>query len=74
MLEHAFEVIEAERLEFRIDTRNIRSRKAVEKLGAVLEGELRSHTLLMDGHRRDTVIYGIIKDEWPGCKDVLGKV
>lgn len=69
MLQHAFESEKMERVEFKIDSRNIRSRKAIEKLGAVYEGKLRSHTLMLDGFRRDTVYYSILKDEWEDVKN-----
>lgn len=46
------------------DRTRISSRKAVEALGAVFEGELRSHTLMQDGYRRNTVYYSILKNEW----------
>ncbi|HUD92052.1 GNAT family protein [Sphingobium sp.] len=52
------------RIEFRIDRRNIRSQKAVEKLGAVCEGVLRQQRVTWTGHIRDTVIYSILADEW----------
>ncbi len=64
MLRHAFEDMEFEKVEFRIDERNERSRKAVEKIGAALEGILRSDTVMIDGFRRNTCCYGIIKEEW----------
>lgn len=64
MLAYAFETLGFEKVEFRIDERNIRSRKAVEKLGAKLEGILRKDTLMLDGFKRSTCCYGILKDEW----------
>jgi len=64
LIDFAFKNLEFERVEFKIDRRNIRSRKAVEKIGGKFEGELRSHTLMPDGHRRDTVFYSILKQEW----------
>ena len=64
MLQYAFETLEFEKVEFRIDERNVRSRKAVEKLGATLEGILRSDTLMNNGFRRNTCCYGILKSEW----------
>ncbi|WP_250436867.1 GNAT family N-acetyltransferase [Hanstruepera flava] len=70
MLQYAFEELQFEKVEFRIDERNIRSRKAVEKLGATLEGVLRKDTLMLDGFRRSTCCYGILKDEWPGIKEL----
>ncbi|TVZ59535.1 RimJ/RimL family protein N-acetyltransferase [Flavobacteriaceae bacterium MAR_2010_105] len=68
MLEYAFETLKFEKVEFRIDERNMRSRKAVEKLGASLEGVLRKDTLMSDGFRRSTSCYGILKEEWPSIK------
>jgi len=64
MINHAFEKMNFEKIEFRIDERNIRSRKAVEKLGGVLEGILRKNVYLLDGFKRNTCCYGIIKEEW----------
>lgn len=64
MLDHAFFVMGYEKVEFRIDQRNIQSRKAVEKLNAKLEGILRRNVYLPDGHKRDTCCYGILKEEW----------
>ena len=62
------------RVEFRIDSRNKRSRGAVEKLVAQFEGMLRNHTLMNDGHGRDTVFYSILIDEWAGIKVRYSKV
>ncbi len=68
MLRYAFETLEFEKVEFRIDERNNKSRRAVEKLGATLEGILRKDTLMNDGFRRSTCCYGILKEEWPTIK------
>jgi RimJ/RimL family protein N-acetyltransferase len=64
MLEYAFETLNFDKAEFRIDERNLKSRKAVEKLGAKLEGVLRKDTLMLDGFKRNTCCYGILKEEW----------
>ena len=64
MLNNAFDEMGYEKVEFRIDERNTRSRKAVEKLGAVLEGVLRENVYLLDGYKRNTCCYGILKNEW----------
>jgi len=64
MLHYAFNGMLFEKVEFRIDERNIRSRKAVEKLGAKLEGILRKNVYLLDGYKRNTCCYGILKEEW----------
>ena len=68
MLEYAFETLGFEKVEFRIDERNIRSRKAVEKLGATLEGILRKNVYLKDGFKRNTCCYGILNSEWKEIK------
>lgn len=64
MINHAFDVMEFEKVSFRIDERNIRSRKAVEKLGGVLEGVLRKNVYMLDGFKRNTCCYGILMEEW----------
>ena len=68
MLQYAFETLEFDKVEFRIDERNVKSRKAVEKLGATLEGILRKDTVMGDGFKRSTCCYGILKEEWPDIK------
>ncbi|PZU57082.1 MAG: GNAT family N-acetyltransferase [Sphingobium sp.] len=55
-----------DRVEFRIDVRNGRSLRAVEKLGAVREGVLRRQRVTWTGHVRDTVVFSILRGEWPG--------
>lgn len=64
MLNYAFNELYFEKVEFRIDERNVPSRRAVEKLGAKLEGVLRKNVYLMDGYKRNTCCYGILKEEW----------
>ena len=64
MLQYVFETLDFDKVEFRIDDRNLKSRKAVEKLGATLEGVLRNDTLMLDGYKRSTCCYGILKEEW----------
>ena len=73
MLQYAFETLDFEKVEFRIDERNARSRKAVEKIGGTLEGILRKDTLMLDGFRRSTCCYGILKEEWPKIKETIFK-
>ena len=53
------------RVEFRVDLRNLRSQAAMKKLGAVREGVLRADRVTWTGHVRDTVLFSILKDEWP---------
>ena len=73
MLQFAFEELLFDKVEFRIDERNIASRKAVEKLNATLEGVLRKDTLMLDGFKRSTCCYGILKEEWPNIKETVFK-
>jgi RimJ/RimL family protein N-acetyltransferase len=54
------------RIEFRVDTRNLRSQAAMAKLGAVREGVRRADTITWTGHVRDTVMFSILRDEWQG--------
>ena len=68
MLQYAFETLEIDKVAFRADERNRRSRKAIEKLGAKLEGIMRRDTLMLDGFKRSTACYGILKEEWPDIK------
>ncbi|PVX52026.1 RimJ/RimL family protein N-acetyltransferase [Balneicella halophila] len=52
------------RIEFKTDVLNIPARKAMERVGLVEEGVLRSHTLMTNNRRRDTIYYSILKDDW----------
>jgi RimJ/RimL family protein N-acetyltransferase len=53
------------RIEFRVDRRNARSQAAMKKLGAVREGVLRADRITWTGHVRDTVLFAILRNEWP---------
>ncbi|MCA1654648.1 MAG: GNAT family N-acetyltransferase [Sphingomicrobium sp.] len=53
------------RIEYRVDLRNLRSQAAMAKLGAAREGVMRKDRTTWTGHRRDTVLFSILKDEWP---------
>jgi RimJ/RimL family protein N-acetyltransferase len=64
MLKRAFDC-GVRRVEFRVDIRNRRSQAAMKKLGAVREGVLRADRITWTGHVRDTVLFAILKDEWP---------
>ncbi|MFL4479719.1 GNAT family N-acetyltransferase [Paeniglutamicibacter sp. ORCA_105] len=65
LLRHAFEVIGCPAVEFRTHWMNMPSRAAIERLGAKLDGVLRSHRRMADGSLRDTCVYSIIASEWP---------
>ena len=68
MLAHAFESLGFNRVELLTDFLNANSRRAILRLGAKEEGVLRNHMVMPDGRVRDSVIYSIIANEWPGVK------
>lgn len=68
LLRHAFESLGCVRVQLKTDVRNLRSQKAIERLGAVREGVLRNHMILPDGSLRSSIIYSILASEWPGVK------
>ena len=67
-LTHAFETLDAERVEFKTHARNVASRTALLGIGATFEGVLRHHTIMPDGSNRDSAFYGVIAPEWPAVK------
>jgi RimJ/RimL family protein N-acetyltransferase len=71
LLQHAFEGLGVIRVQLKTDARNLRSQKAIERLGAVKEGVLRNHMILPDGRVRDSVFYSILDREWPEVKKRL---
>jgi RimJ/RimL family protein N-acetyltransferase len=68
LLRHAFEGLGVNRVEFRCDARNQRSRAALHRLGAVEEGTLRRHMVVRDGYVRDSVQFAITDRDWPGVE------
>jgi len=71
LLTRAFEDLEAHRVGWHTDGCNTRSQRAIERLGATREGVLRVHRVRPDGSLRDTVVYSMTADEWPGVKAAL---
>ena len=71
LLQHAFEQLKFNRVEFKTDLRNARSQAAIRKLGAKQEGVLRKHMVVADGYVRDSVLFSIVNDEWPAAKAAL---
>jgi RimJ/RimL family protein N-acetyltransferase len=71
LLKHAFEDWEVLRLTLRTDARNRRSRAAIERIGARLDGVLRHHMPASDGSIRDTASFSILAAEWPDVKRAL---
>lgn len=68
LLQHAFEGLKFNRVEFKTDLRNARSQAAIRKLGAKQEGVLRKHMVVADGYVRDSVLFSIVSDEWPAAR------
>ena len=65
LMQHAFETLGCIAVEYRTSFFNQKSRRAIERLGAKLDGVLRNHQLHTDGTLRDTCVYSIIQSEWP---------
>ena len=68
LLSYAFEILAMERVEIKTDNLNERSKTALKKIGAKEEGVLRSHMLMHDNRRRDSIYFSILKSEWEGVK------
>ena len=68
MLLHAFEVLGCNRVEFKTDSLNDQSRRALLRIGATEEGTFRNHMIVRDGRLRHSVFFSIINSEWPGVK------
>ena len=68
LMTHAFETLDAIRVQLKTDSRNDRSQKAIERIGAKKEGILRNHMILPDGYFRHSVFYSVLDTEWPVVK------
>ncbi len=64
LLSFAFEIMQMERVEIKTDLLNERAKAALLKVGMIPEGVLRSHTQMHSNRRRDTIYYGLLKNEW----------
>jgi RimJ/RimL family protein N-acetyltransferase len=71
LLRHAFETLDCIAVEFRTHRLNVASRRAIERIGAQLDGVLRAHQRSSDGSLRDTVVYSITAAEWPTIRQHL---
>ncbi|SHJ46730.1 Protein N-acetyltransferase, RimJ/RimL family [Shimia gijangensis] len=68
LLRHAFEELDCIVVEFRTHFMNVPSRRAIERLGAKLDGVLRSNMIMANGSLRDTAVYSILAHEWPAVR------
>lgn len=71
MLRHAFDGWECVRVELKTDVLNLRSRAAMERIGATEEGVLRKHVLTQGGRYRDSIYFSILDTEWPAVRERL---
>ena len=67
-LTHAFETLDAQRVEFKTHSRNERSRNALAGIGATFEGVFRNHMIMPDGSVRHSAYFSITSEEWPAVK------
>ena len=78
LLTRAFDELDCIAVEFRTHWHNRQSRAAIARLGAKQDGVLRNHSIGYDGALRDTVVFSIVRDEWPavrlGLLDRLGRL
>ncbi len=74
LIKHAFEDLGCIRVQLKTDSRNVRSQRAIERIGAKKEGVLRNHMILPDGYIRDSVFYSITDSEWTDVKVRLEKM
>ena len=68
LLSHAFERLGCIRVQFKTDLRNLRSQRALKRIGAIKEGILRNHIVTPEGTIRDSVYFSILDSEWPAVK------
>ncbi len=71
LLSHAFEHLACVRVEFKTDARNLRSQRALERIGATREGVLRNHMIVQGHYVRDSVFFSVTDAEWPRVKERL---
>lgn len=71
VLQYCFEVLKVIRVQFSVSGHNLRSQKAVERIGAVKEGTFRRHRIKSDGSVHDNVFYSILDSEWKVVKENL---
>jgi RimJ/RimL family protein N-acetyltransferase len=71
LLRHAFEDLQCIRVQLKTDSRNVRSQRAIERIGATREGTLRNHMVLPDGTFRHSVYFSVLDSEWSAVKQRL---
>jgi RimJ/RimL family protein N-acetyltransferase len=71
LMKYAFEELKCIRVQLKTDLRNVRSQRAIERIGGVREGVLRKAVIIKDDYQRWSVYYSILDDEWSGVKAML---
>ena len=71
LLTHAFERLGCVRVEFKTDARNLRSQRALERIGATPEGVMRNHMIVQGNYVRDSVYFSVIDRDWPAVRERL---
>ena len=71
LLGHAFDKLGCRRVEFKTDARNLRSQRALERIGASREGVLRKHMIVQEDYPRDSVFFSVIDDDWTDVRQRL---
>ena len=71
LMSHAFDRLGCVRVEFKTDARNLRSQRALERIGATREGVLRKHMIVQGSFSRDSVYFSVIDSDWPAVKERL---
>ena len=73
MMRYAFDDLAFERVEFKTDVLNERAKQGLRKVGGKEEGVLRSHMTMWNNRRRDSIYFGVVKNEWPSLKQTIFK-
>lgn len=74
LLSHLFEDVGLARVEWQVDAENTRSAAALSRMGFTLEGKHRSRHVRPDGSRRDSLMFGLVLEEWPAAKSQLQRL
>lgn len=74
LLKYCFETLKFIRVQIKTDNLNVRSQKAIEKIGGVKEGILRNHMIRKDGTYRNSVVYSVIESDWVSVKNKLENI
>lgn len=74
LLDYCFDNLSLRRVEFKIDMNNLKSQKAIEKIGAIKEGLLRNYNIQSYGESEGTYVYSILREEWKKTRHIMVKM